>query len=150
MTTALARKIAKDTWDGPRVEKVTASGTTIKPGHFVKVTSAGEINVQATSGGGDAIMLVLEDKYQGDATTGGGVDKVYAAGVPAEVEYARAGSLRYVRVATSQTLVVGDQLIYNGAGALIKTTGTPVRIVAICEEAITTASEQLVLARIAS
>ena len=150
MTTALARKIAKDTFEGPRIERLTASASTIKPGHFVKVTSANEFTVQATSGGGDAILLVLEDKYQGDATAGGGVDKVYTAQMPAEAEYPPSGALRYVRVATSQTLVVGDQLIYNGAGALIKTTGTPSRIVATAEEAITTASEQLVLARIAS
>ena len=81
MTTAAARKIAKDTYEGVRTERKTASGTTLKPGHFAIVTSAGEFNVQASSGGQDAILLMLEDKYQVDATAGGGVDKVYASGV---------------------------------------------------------------------
>jgi hypothetical protein len=149
MTTALARKIAKDTFEGPRLERKTASGTTLKPGHLLRLTSADEWNVQATSGGQGPVILLLEDKYQGDATAGGGVDDVYTAGDTAEAEYPPVGSLRYVRVATSQTLVLGDELIFNGAGALIKTTGTPSRIVATSAEAITTASEQLVLVRIA-
>jgi hypothetical protein len=149
MTTALARKIQKDTFEGPRVERTIASGQTLKPGHFVIINSSGQFTVQATSGGQDAVQLILEDKWQGDATAGGGVDKAYTAGNTAEAEYPLPGSLRYVRVATSQTIVVGDQLIFNGAGALIKTTGTPSRIVATSEEAITTASEQLVLVRIA-
>jgi hypothetical protein len=150
MTTAAARKIAKDTFEGPRVERKIHTGTTLKPGHFVIFNSAGSFIPQATSGGGDAIQLLLEDKYQGDATAGGGVDKVYTVGDMAEAEYPAPGALRYVRVATGQTLVLGDQLIFNGAAALIKTTGTPVRIIATSEEAITTSGEQLVLVRIAS
>lgn len=148
MTTALARKIQKDINEGPRIERTAAVGT-LKPGHFVIITSADAFNVQATSGGQDPTILVLTDKFQGDPVSGGGVDKAYASGDPVFAEFPLPGSLRYVRVATGQTLVKGDQLIYNGAAALIKTTGTPSKIVAICQEAITTSGEQLVLALIA-
>ena len=149
MTTALARKIAKDTFEGVRVERNIASGHSIKPGHLVKVTSAGEWTVQATAGSDAPPMLVLEDKYQGDATTGGGVDKVYTAGTPAEVEYPPSGALRYVRVPDATVLVKGDDLVYNNAGQLIKTTGSPLRVVATSEEALTASGEQLVLVRFA-
>jgi len=149
MTTALARKIAKDTFEGPRLERKIASGQTIKPGHLVRFTSAGELSVQNTAGGQAPAVLVLEDKYQGDHTAGGGVDKVYTAGDPAEVEYVQPGFLRYVRVPNGTVLVLGDELVYNNAGQLIKTTGSPLKIVATSEEALTASGEQLVLVRFA-
>jgi len=153
MTTALASTIQKDIHEGVRVEYPIVAGlNTLKPGHFVltaNVSGVTRVNVQATSGGQDPIMLVHTDRFQGDHTVGGGVDKAYAESTPAFVEFPPRGALRYVRVATGQTLVKGSQLIYNGAAALILTTGSPLMIVAIAEEVITTASEQLVLARIA-
>jgi hypothetical protein len=149
MTTALARKIAKDTFEGPRVERKIASGQSIKPGHLVRVTSAGELTVQATAGSDAPALLVLEDKYQGDHTAGGGVDKVYTAGSPAEAEYVQPGFLRYVRVPNGTVLEFGDDLVYNNAGQLIKTTGSPLRVVATSEEALTASGEQLVLVRFA-
>jgi hypothetical protein len=150
MVTTAARCIQKDNHEGVRIEKNIATGvSTLKPGHFVLVTSANKFNVQATSGGQDPTILLVDDKFQGDPVSGGGVDKAYTADNPAFAEFPPPGALRYVRVATGQTLVKGDQLIFNGAAALIKTTGTPSKIVAISEEAVTTSGEQLVLARIA-
>lgn len=149
MTTAAANKIQKDLMEGAQIERITASGTTIKPGHCLLVTSANEFNVQATAGADRPLLLALENKFCGDATDGGGTDKVYAAGTSCFAEYCLPGSLRYVRVATTQTLVIGDAMVYNTAGQLIKTTGSPLKVVAYSEEAITTASEQLVLVRVA-
>ena len=150
MTTAAARCIQKDIHEGVRIERNVATGvSTLKPGHFVVITSADKFNVQATSGGQDPTILLVDDKFQGDPVSGGGVDKAYTADNPAFAEFPPPGALRYVRVATGQTLVKGSQLIYNGAAALILTTGSPDKIVAISQEAITTSGEQLVLAFIA-
>lgn len=149
MTTALANKIQKDLMEGAVIERNTASGSTIKPGHCLLVTSANELSVVATAGADRPLLLALENKFAGDATAGGGTDKVYAAGTTCFAEYCLPGSLRYVRVATSNTLVRGDAMVYNTAGQLIKTTGSPLKVVAYSEEAITTAAEELVLVRVA-
>jgi hypothetical protein len=149
MTTAAARKIQKDLMEGAQIERNTASGTSIKPGHCLILNSSNEFALQATAGADQPLLVALESKFVGDATTGGGVDKVYAASTQATAEYAPSGSLRYVRVPTSQTLVIGDAMVYNNAGLLIKTTGSPLKVVAYCQEAITTAAEELVLVRVA-
>lgn len=150
MTTANARTIIKNTeLEGVMIEKPTASGTSIKPGTFVIRTSADELNVVATQGADWPTLLVIEDKFQGDASSGGGVDVAYAAGAPARAEYCPSGALRYARVPTGVTLAIGDALIYNNAGLLIKTTGSPLKLVATAEEAGTTSGEQLMLVRIA-
>ena len=141
MTTALANKIQKDLMEGAQIERYTASGTTIKPGHCLLVTSANEFNVVATQGADRPLLLAIENKFAGDATDGGGTDKVYAAGTTCFAEYCLPGSLRYVRVPTGQTLVLGDALIFNGAGQLIKTTGSPLKVVAYSEEAGTTSGD---------
>lgn len=150
MALAAANTIIKDTGiEGAHIERNTASGTSIKPGTFLRVTSANEFNVQNVAGSDAPVLLMLENKFVGDHTTGGGVDVAYGAGTQARAEYCLPGSLRYARVPSGQTLVIGDDMVYNNAGFLIKTTGSPLRVVARCEEAITTAAEDLVLVRIA-
>jgi hypothetical protein len=150
MTTAAARTIIKDTgFEGPVIERVTASGTSIKPGHLLRITSANEFNVFATQGGDAPTLIALENNLAGDHESGGGVDKAYAAGEVCFAEFPPAGALRYARVPNGQTLVIGDAMIFNNAGQLIKTTGSPLKVVAWAEEAITTSGEQLVLVRIA-
>jgi len=153
MSTALATTIQKDIHEGVRVEYPIVAGlATLKPGHFVRtvdVSGVTRVNVQSTSAGEDPVMLVHTDRFQGDHTVGGGVDQVYLANAVAFIEYPPRGALRYVRVATGQTVIKGSQLMFNGAAALILATGTLPKIVAIAEEVITTSGEQLVLARIA-
>jgi hypothetical protein len=149
MALADARTIRKDTWYGPEVERKTASGTTLKPGTFVRITAADEFNVVNVQGADLPTLLLLEDTFQGDFTTGGGVDKVYAVGAPARAEYPMSGSLRYARVPTGINFDIGDALIFNNAGLLIKTTGTPAKVVATAAEDITTSAEDLILVRIA-
>jgi hypothetical protein len=149
MTTAAANKIQKDLMEGAHIERLTASGTTIKPGHCLILNSANAFTVQATAGADAPLLLAIESKFAGDSTDGGGTDKVYAAGTTAFAEFCLPGSLRYVRVPASQTLVIGDAMVYNNAGQLIKTTGSPLKVVATCVEAITTAAEELVLVRVA-
>ncbi len=154
MTTANARTIIKNTEvEGVMIEKPTASGTSIKPGTFVARTSADELTPVATQGLSVPTLLVIEDKFQGDVTSGGGVDTAYAAGAPARAEYCPPGALRYARVPTGVTLAIGDRLMVNNAGLLVAATGigtTPVpKVFATAEEAGTTSGEQLMLVRIA-
>jgi hypothetical protein len=149
MALAAANTIRKDTFYGPEVERVTASGTSMKPGTFVRLTAANEFNVVNTQGVDLPTLLLLEDTFQGDVTTGGGVDRAYAAGVPARAEYPPSGALRYARVPTGINFDIGDALIFNNAGFLIKTTGTPSKVVATAAEDITTSAEDLILVRIA-
>lgn len=149
MTTALANKIQKDLMEGAQIERNIASGQSIKPGHCLLLTSANEFSVVATQGVDRPLLIALENKYAGDATEGGGTDKAYAASTTCFAEYAPPGSVRYVRVPTGQTLVLDDALIFNGAGQLIKTTGTPAKVVAYAMEAGTTSGEQLMLVRVA-
>ena len=148
MTTAAANTIVKDGHIGVQIERPTHTGSTIKPGHFVTVNSAGAFAVVGTQGADVATLLVLEDKYQGDGSVGG-VDQVYAVGAPAVAEFPPAGALRYARVPNGTVTVLGSQLIFNNAGQLIVTTGSPLKVVAFAEEALTASGEQLILVRIA-
>ena len=154
MALAAANTILKDSFglDVPDVERPVSAGTTtapLKPGNLVRVLSSGSYDLQSTAIGQAATILLCEDKFQGDATTGGGVDKIYASGARARAVHPMPGMLGYVRVPTSQTLVVGDEMMYNNAGQLVKASGSPLKIVAISEEAITTTAEDLVLVRFA-
>jgi hypothetical protein len=153
MTTALANTIIKDTGvEGPMIERPTVSGSSIKPGTFVLRNSANELAVVNTQGIEVPTLLVIEDKFQGDGSTGG-VDVAYAAGAPARAEYSPAGALRYARVPNGVTLAIGDRLMVNNAGLLVLASGhgtTPVpKVFATAEEAGTTSGEQLMLVRIA-
>ncbi len=153
MTTALANTIIKDTGvEGAMIERPTVSGSSIKPGTFVLRNSSNELAVVSTQGIAVPTLLVIEDKFQGDGSTGG-TDVAYAAGAPARAEYCPPGALRYARVPNGVTLAIGDRLMFNNAGLLVLATGhgtTPVpKVVAIAEEAGTTSGEQLMLVRIA-
>jgi hypothetical protein len=154
MALASANTIMKDSFglDVPDVERVISTGTTaapLKPGNLVKVLSSGQFDLQSTAIGQSPAVLLIEDKFQGDHTTGAGVDKIYASGARARAVYPQPGMLAYVRVPTSQTLVIGDEMMYNNAGQLVKASGSPLKIVAVSEEAITTSAEDLVLVRFA-
>jgi len=148
MTTALANTIIKDGHVGVQMERATASASTIKPGHFVTVNSSNAFAVVGTQGVDVATLLVLEDKHRGSGSVGG-TDQVYAVGDMAVAEFPPAGSLRYARVPSGTVTVLGSQLIFNNAGQLIVTTGSPLKVVAFAEEALTASGEQLILVRIA-
>lgn len=140
MTIAAARTIRLAGPDGVQEEFVAAAS--LKPGTLVRRTSATACNVHATSGGDGASLILHEDAYQGlgvdDATASGG--RVYA-------EYVLPGAKRYARLKASENVAVGDSLISGGDGTLIKTTGTPVKVFAIAEEASNVATQELIMVR---
>lgn len=137
MTTALARTIHLNGPLGHKEELVIASGQTIYPGMLILKTSAGEASAHATAGGSGFSLLVHEDEYQGSAGAAptNGVASAYTAGNPCFAHYCQSGSLKYVRLLASETVVVGTHLISDGTGRLKATTGTPAKVYAIAEEA---------------
>jgi len=149
MTTAAARTIHLNGPRGQREEKVAASGTSIKPGMLVRKTSADEFNVHNVSGGVGPTLLVHEDEFQGDATSGStGVGNTYSVGAPVFAEYCLPGALKYVLLKASENVAIGDYLISDGTGLFIKTTGTPAKTFFQAEEASNVASNQLIKARV--
>lgn len=130
MTIAAANTIRLGGPDGQMEEFIVASGATLRAGFLVRRTTATECNVHNVSGGDGATLLIHEDKYQGL-----GCDDAMAAGTRVYAEYVIPGAKRYARLKASENVAVGDLLISGGDGTLIKTTGTPVKVFAVCEEA---------------
>jgi len=142
MTIAAAQTIRLAGPDGVQEEFLVASGATLKPGMLVRRTSATECNVHNVSGGDGATLILHEDALQGL-----GVDDSAAAATRVYAEYVIPGAKRYARLKASENVAVGDLLISGGDGTLIKTTGTPVKVFAICEEASNVATQQLIQVR---
>lgn len=142
MTILAARTIRLAGPDGVQDEFVVASGATLKPGMLVQRTSATQCNVHATSGGDGASLILHEDAYQGL-----GVDDSCAAGTRVYAEYVLPGAKRYARLKAAENVAVGDSLISAGDGTLRKTTGTPVKVFAIAEEASNVAGQELIMVR---
>jgi hypothetical protein len=142
MTIAAAQTIRLAGPDGVQEEFLVASGATLKPGMLVRRTSATECNVHNVSGGDGATLILHEDALQGL-----GVDDSAAAATRVYAEYVIPGAKRYARLKASENVAVGDHLISGGDGTLIKTTGSPVKVFAICEEASNVASQQLIQVR---
>lgn len=142
MTIAAARTIRLAGPDGVQEEFIVASGATLKPGMLVRRTSATECNVHATSGGAGASLILHEDAYQGL-----GVDDSAAQATRVYAEYVLPGAKRYARLKANENVAVGDSLISGGDGTLIKTTGTPVKVFAIAEEASNVATQELIMVR---
>jgi len=142
MTIAAAQTIRLAGPDGVQEEFLVASGATLKPGMLVRRTSATECNVHNVSGGDGATLILHEDALQGL-----GVDDSAAAATRVYAEYVIPGAKRYARLKASENVSVGDHLISGGDGTLIKTTGSPVKVFAICEEASNVATQQLIQVR---
>jgi hypothetical protein len=142
MTIAAAQTIRLAGPDGVQEEFLVASGATLKPGMLVRRTSATECNVHNVSGGDGATLILHEDALQGL-----GVDDSAAAATRVYAEYVIPGAKRYARLKANENVSVGDHLISGGDGTLIKTTGSPVKVFAICEEASNVASQQLIQVR---
>jgi hypothetical protein len=109
---------------------------------LVRRTTATACNVHATSGGDGATLILHEDALQGL-----GVNDSAAEGTRVYAEYVVPGAKRYARLKASENVAVGDNLISGGDGTFIKTTGSPVKVFAICEEASNVATQELIQVR---
>lgn len=115
-----------------RVEEDVGSGA-IKPGMLLeKFTSSGDVKVKAhsTSGGFAERAVAVEDALQGKT-----VDDAYTSGDRVSYLLGKPGDVVQMILNAGEDVDVGDQLISNGDGTVIKATGTPKQIIGSAEEA---------------
>jgi hypothetical protein len=105
----------------------------LDPGDLVMKDSAGKLALHGTSGGDGASMVVTEDL---NMLRGKTIDDAYVADALTSYITAVPGDILYMWLADGENVVLGDRLISNGLGDLIKTTGTPVKVFATAEEAL--------------
>lgn len=94
-------------------EAVTASGSAIKPGMLVEVTSAGELQEHSTAGGNAQASFAREEDY-----VGGGIDDAYAVGDTAPYYICKNGDRIYGFIADGENISEGDLLESDGNGVL--------------------------------
>ena len=115
------RKVVLSTGEaglGDRLDEKLAGGA-ITPGHLVMRNSADAVVVHATSGGETSPLFAKEDVYQGRT-----IDDAYASGEPVQLHHAGSGDVINCILATSQTIVIGDDIMSNGNGQVAKKTST--------------------------
>ncbi len=116
----------------------------IAPGTFLTKSAAG-LNASAAAATVFGNLPLFADKDQQRSRS---VDDNWTINENMVSIQARSGEFLNVLVATGQTLIVGDPLVSNGAGLLIKgsSAGTQ-HVIAWSDEAIVTAATVLVRAR---
>lgn len=88
----------------------------IKPGMIVELTSADKVKKHATSGGDVApLMVAIEDALQGKSKT-----EAYVADDVVRVWIPQAGDEFLAILADGQNVAIGDKLMSNGLGYVIK------------------------------
>lgn len=155
MATADVQTIKLDSVQGVEVTGV-AGAANIVPGMLVRPTGGTAVRptflVHNVAGGNGVMFLVLENRYYGDAVTGGGVTYAWTNGSDIEVEIPQPGSLRALLLKANENVAIGDLLVSGGDGTFIKATafssGNPFKYYAQVLEASNVASNQLIRARV--
>ena len=124
----------------PVFEKIAAG--TITPGDLVEVDSTGKLAAIASAGKVNGQLIALENPFASDPTLTA-LAQNYAAGDTVRYVYAQRGDLVNARVAASQTVVIGSQLISTTTGGCLGITTVDATtlegaLVAIAEVAVTT------------
>jgi hypothetical protein len=97
------------------IEEYTATAVAIKPGFLLELTSAGLVQAHSSAEGNVLPMFAIEDQFQGKS-----IADSYAVSVKIQCWIPRRGDQVYAYLADGQTVVIGDFLESNGAGALQK------------------------------
>lgn len=106
---------------GDRHEEYRATPATIKPGHLLELDSSGKVILHANTAGKSVPRIVAKE----DALQGLTVDGTYAANDLVPCHIAHGGDKLQLRVpAAAPAIVIGDSLISNGAGCVIKGVGS--------------------------
>jgi hypothetical protein len=96
-------------------EEFTANGAII-PGMLVEQTPAAEtVRVHSTASGPAIPMFALEDALQGK-----GIDDTYTTGTKVQVWIPGRGDQVNALLADEQNIAIGDRLVSDGAGRLMK------------------------------
>jgi len=124
----------------PPFEALTAAALT--PGDLVEKNSSGNLAAIASAGKVNGKLFVLENPFASDPTQTA-LAQTWASGDSARYVYAQRGDLVYARVAASQTVVIGSQMISTTtAGCLgvttVDATTLDGALVGLAEEAVTT------------
>lgn len=155
MATADVNTIKLDSVQGVEVTGV-AGAAGILPGMLVRPSGGTAVRptfvVHNVAGGNGVLFLVLENRYYGDATSGGGVTQAWTNGSDIEVEIPVSGSLRAFLLKASENVAIGDLLVSGGDGTFIKATafssGNPFKYYAQVLEASNVGTAQLIRARV--
>ena len=126
--------------DYSTIQKEAIAAEAIKPGHMIERDSDNKFEL------GDGVialpglvpMIAIEDELQGNT-----ISDTYSIGDLVQARVLRAGDEVQARIATTQTLIIGDRLSINGAGQVIKaavaaTAADGDDVFAICRLAVTT------------
>jgi len=103
-----------------RYREAVASGI-IKPGHMGKLDSDGKILKHATYGGNGPVLVAIEDRLSGYQNANRNIMDAYAVDDVVPYQMPIPGDLFLCRLpANASAVVVGDTLISNGDGTLVK------------------------------
>ena len=103
--------------DYSNIRNEATAAAAITPGHMVELTSAGKVQKQSTSGKFAENAFALEDELQGNE-----IGDAYASGALVQYGIFRSGDEVYAWLKDGETVVIGDQLMPDGAGQLVKLT----------------------------
>jgi hypothetical protein len=97
-----------------RYDEAPASAA-LSPGHLIERISTGKVRKHATAGGVSLRMFAIEDSLIGKT-----IDDAYAADDIVRHVIASPGDVVYAILKAGQSVVIGDDLVSNGDGTLIK------------------------------
>ncbi len=118
------------------------AASAITPGDLIEKDSTGKLAPIASAGKVNGKLIALENPFASDPTATA-LAQTYAAGDQVRYIYAQRGDLVNARVAASQTVTIGSQLISTTTGGCLGTTTVDATtldgaLVALAEEAVTT------------
>ena len=87
----------------------------ITPGMLVEIDSAGEVQAHSAASGITLPMFALEDELQGN-----GITDAYSADDQVQVWIPQRGDQVYAVLADGESVAIGDFVVSNGSGALVK------------------------------
>lgn len=97
----------------------------LTPGELLEWSSDDQLKAHATAGGNALPMFCLEDPYNG-VTTAAAIDTDYDSGELTRYMFGQTGDVVYAFLADGQTVIKGDALESDGAGALKKHTAVTI------------------------
>ena len=96
-------------------DEALATAVVIKPGYMVERLAAGTVQAHSTEGGYAEVGIAIEDYLQGKTKT-----DAYAVSTKIFFNIQRRGTRYQSILKAGETIVIGDELISDGAGRLIK------------------------------
>ena len=143
MASSTPNIVLLQTFDGRErsiFEKIAAG--TISPGDLIEVDNTGKVAAIASAGKVSGKLIALENPFAPDPTLSA-LAQNYAAGDTVRYVYAQRGDLINARVAASQTVSIGSQLISTTTGGCLGATTVDATtlegaLVALAEVAVTT------------